>query len=178
MKGSGLLDSPRSQLRPAAATKTQWENSGKDHKLWPGRFPGTGEYGRVFHGKCVKLFREALKYPSLLLKIQSIKTINTYIFSNLQILQHYLDLCSRPGVASPVSPGCRDSEEVRQETVARRLGPAPHTESPLSHCVWLLIKAAIIITSWSPEGASNYQALFCWSKVKSLSESCVAVGMQ
>ena len=42
----------------AAATKRRAENSGKDHKLWPGRFPGTGEYGRMFHGNCVIMLRE------------------------------------------------------------------------------------------------------------------------
>ena len=84
MKGSGLSDSPRSQLRPAAATKTRRENSGKDHKLWPGRFPGTGEYGRVFHGICVKMFREVLKQPLWLAFIKfKASRLNTYIFSNL-----------------------------------------------------------------------------------------------
>ena len=53
-KGPGAVDS----LRPAAATKRRAENSGKDHKLWPGRFPGTGEYGHMFHGNCKIMLRE------------------------------------------------------------------------------------------------------------------------
>ena len=52
--GPGAVDS----LRPAAATKRRPENSGKDHKLWPRQFPGTGEYGRMFHGNCVIMLRE------------------------------------------------------------------------------------------------------------------------
>ena len=43
--GEGLGAVGLSQPRPAAAANTRTQNSGKDHKLWPGRFPGTGEYG-------------------------------------------------------------------------------------------------------------------------------------
>ena len=141
-----------------AATKRRPENSGKDHKLWPGRFPGTGEYGRMFHGNCVIMLREVWKYLADICKIQRLKAkdYEVYLLSILFIFRSSCTVgisvawCCLSSVSSAVS-WLKGSQ--RQETVARRLGPAPHRE-PSYHCVWLLIKA-MIIQSWSPEGASN-----------------------
>ena len=44
-EGLGAVGLSQLQPRPAAATNRRTQNSGKDNKLWPGRFPGTGEYG-------------------------------------------------------------------------------------------------------------------------------------
>ena len=56
--GEGLGAVGLSQPRPSAAANTRTQNSGKDHKLWPGRFPGTGEYGPKIHGNCVIMLKD------------------------------------------------------------------------------------------------------------------------
>ena len=162
MKGSGLSDSPSSSPGPLLPQTDGHRILGKITNYGPG---GSQELGNMvlgrFCGNWVKMLREVSKYTFIAFIKFKASRLNTWSLKfrsfcpNIKItLLPPWWCCLSP--LSLLSPGCRDSEEVRDSSQGdTRPSPAQGAESPLSHCVWLLIKAAMIIQSWSPEGASN-----------------------